>query len=53
MEKAILDYSDMYLQRRNIIMLTVKYGFSLIFELRNLPFDQNLYAFLIAKRAFL
>lgn len=53
MEKTIMNYSDLYLQRRNVIMLTIKYGISLIFELQNLPFNQNLYAFLISKRAYL
>ena len=52
-EKTITNYAELFLQRRNIIMLTIKYGISLIFEMQNLAFDQNLYAFLISKRAFL
>lgn len=31
MEKTIMNYSELYLQRRNLIMLTIKYGISLIF----------------------
>ena len=53
MQKTIINYSESYLQRRNMIMLTIKYGISLIFELQSLPFNQNLYAFLISKRAYL
>ena len=34
-------------------MLAIKYGISPIFELQSLPFNQNLYAFLMGKRAFL
>ena len=52
-ESALLSYSEYYIQKRNLIMLTIKYGISLIFELQDLPFNQNLYAFLIAKRAYL
>lgn len=30
-EKAILCYAEYYIQKRNLIMLTIKYGVSLIF----------------------
>lgn len=53
-EAAILNYSLMYLERRNKIMLYLKYGIIPIFEeMSHLPFRQSLYAFLICKKAYL
>jgi len=52
-EAALLQYSQYYLERRNKIMLILKYGISPIFDLQALPINQNLYAFLMCKKAFL
>lgn len=52
-DAAMLQYSQWYLERRNKIMLILKYGISPIFDLQALPINQNLYAFLMCKKAFL
>lgn len=52
-ETALLEYSQRYLERRNKIMLILKYGISPIFDLQALPINQNLYAFLMCKKAFI
>jgi len=52
-ETALNQYSQCYLERRNKIMLILKYGISPIFDLQALPINQNLYAFLMCKKAFL
>ena len=53
-EAAIFKYSSLYLERRNKIMLSMKYGIIPIFEgVNQLPIRHSLYAFLICKKAYL
>lgn len=53
MDKALLHYSQIYLEYRNMIMLAFKHAILPIYELSSLPMNQNLYAFLICKRAYI
>lgn len=52
-DSAIIHYSQVYLEYRNMIMLTFKHGIMPIYEISSLPINQNLYAFLMCKRAFI
>jgi hypothetical protein len=53
LEAKILLYTQLYLERRNMIMLTLKHGITPIYELQPLPIAHQLYAFLMCKKTFL
>ena len=48
-EKTITNHADLFLQRKNIIMLAIIFGISLLLEIQTLAFDQNLDVFLSSK----
>jgi serine/threonine protein kinase len=52
-DNTIIHYSQVYLEYRNMIMLTFKHGILPIYEISALPINQNLYAFLMCKRSFI
>lgn len=45
-------YTQHYLEYRNKIMLTLKHGINPIYDMEKLPLNQNLYAFLMCKKAY-
>lgn len=51
-EETVMIYTQQYLEYRNKIMLTLKHGINPIYDMMNLPLNQNLYAFLMCKKAF-
>lgn len=53
LDEKILQYIQMYLERRNIIMLTLKHGITPIYELQQVPVNHHLVAFLMCKKAYM
>lgn len=52
-DQKVLQYVQLYLEKRNMIMLTLKHGITPIYELQMLPISHHLYAFLMCKKAYL